>query len=63
MTELVPNKFAVVSGRIIQRRLRRAQIAADDTIPITQPRVDVRRHVDRMRVVRRDPFVLARDFK
>ena len=63
MTELVPNEFAVLPGRVIQRSLRRAQVSPDDAIPITQPGVDMRRHVDRMRIVRRDPLVLARDLK
>ena len=63
VTELIPNKLAFIAGGILQCGIRRSQISANHSIPISQPRVDVRRHVDRMRIVRRDPFVLARDLK
>ena len=63
VAELVPNILTFVSGRILERRFGCAQVAANHSIPIAESRIDVRRHVDRMRIVRRDPFVLARDLK
>ena len=63
MRELVPHELAVLTGGMLQRRLRRPQVAPDHRVPVPEPRVDVRRHVERVRIARRHRLVLARDLQ
>ena len=52
-----------VARRVTKRGIGCAQVAANHTIPITEPRVDVSRHVQRMRIVGCDHVVLVSDLK
>ena len=61
MRELVPDVFAVLARGMLERRLGRQQVAADHAVPVAETSVDVRRHVERVRVARRHALVLARD--
>ena len=63
VAELVPDELSFIAGGILQSCIRCAQVAPNYSRPIAQARVDVRRHVERMWIVRRDQFVLARDLK
>mgnify|MGYP003693612501 CR=1 FL=1 len=61
--KFVPHQFAVFAGRSLERRVRREQVAADHAVPVAEARIDMRRHVQRMRIVRRGVLVLVRDLE
>jgi hypothetical protein len=55
---VVPDGAAVIAGRVLARGGRRGQVGFDRFRPHAEARVDVRRHVERMRYVGRDAAVL-----
>src|SRR3954466_14108147 len=61
MAELVPDELTFITGGIFECRIGRAQVSANAAVPIAEPRVEVRRHVDRVRIIWSNAFVLARD--
>ena len=63
MRKFVPHQFAVFAGRSLECRIRREQVAADHAVPVAEARIDMRRHVQRMGVVRRRALVLVRDLE
>src|SRR5262245_11459083 len=63
MRELVPDEFSVLTRWILESCISRPQIPPDHAIPVSETRIDVRRHVQRMRIAWSNRLVLARYFQ
>ncbi len=61
MRILIPHQIAVLPGRVLQRGRRRLRVAVHHGLPVAESHVDVRRHVERVRIVRRHFLVVADD--
>jgi hypothetical protein len=63
MRELIRDELIVLPRWRRECRICCAQIAPDHAVPIAEPSVDVRRHVERVRIAWRCQLVLARDLE
>ena len=63
MRELVPHIFTLLASRILQRSIGRAQITADDAVPIPDARIYMSGHVQRVGIVGRELRITIRDLE